>query len=121
MIKKIMFILLTMWLLPPAFSGIAHAIAIQFEVEDLPDATPGEDLQQYAYTVSDQTFNAEQGFTSFLTIRSTKPLRTHHRQSTMTGMSLCGNQTSPSLILVPTTPFPSQQRQTEHPSPTHLS
>lgn len=44
---------------------IAAAITIQYQTEDMPDTTAGEDLWQYTYSVSNQTFNAGQGFTIF--------------------------------------------------------
>src|SRR5687767_4196456 len=41
------------------------AIMITYEVEDLADLVPGEDLQRYSYSVSDFTFERNQGFTIF--------------------------------------------------------
>lgn len=53
---------LTAALLLPA---AANALMIQYTATDLADTTLGEDLWQYDYTVSDQTFNAFEGFSIF--------------------------------------------------------
>jgi hypothetical protein len=45
--------------------GPAHAITILYQTSDLVDTTVGEDLWQYAYTVSDHTFTADTGFTIY--------------------------------------------------------
>lgn len=45
-----------------AWPGAAQAITVRFESLDLPDTTPGQDLRQYRYTVSDFTFTAGHGF-----------------------------------------------------------
>jgi hypothetical protein len=45
--------------------GPAHAISILFQTTDLVDTTVGEDLWQYAYTVSDHTFTADTGLTIY--------------------------------------------------------
>lgn len=45
--------------------GPAHAISILTQATDLVDVTAGEDLWQYAYTVSDHTFSADTGFTIY--------------------------------------------------------
>jgi len=45
--------------------GNAHATSIIYEAVDLANTTPGEDLWQYNYSVSDYTFNADYGFTIY--------------------------------------------------------
>ena len=45
---------------PPPF-----AATFRFEIVDLADATPGQDLWEYRYTVSDLALTAGQGFTIF--------------------------------------------------------
>lgn len=45
--------------------GSAHAIIVTYEATDIADTTAGEDLWQYAYTVSDHTFAADTGFTIY--------------------------------------------------------
>lgn len=41
----------------------AEGVTVRYEIIDSPDATAGEDLWQYAYHVSDYTFNQGHGFT----------------------------------------------------------
>lgn len=43
----------------------ASATTIAYTATDLPDAVPGEDLWEYAYTVSGRTFAAGEGFSVF--------------------------------------------------------
>jgi hypothetical protein len=43
----------------------AAAVTISFEVTDLPDALPGEDLYRYEYSLSDFPFPAGYGFSIF--------------------------------------------------------
>ena len=45
--------------------GSAHATAISFVATDLADTTVGEDLWEYTYTVSENTFDMDYGFTIF--------------------------------------------------------
>lgn len=45
--------------------GSAHAITISFVATDLADTTVGEDLWEYAYTVSENIFDTDYGFTIF--------------------------------------------------------
>ena len=45
--------------------GPAHAISILTQATDLADVADGEDLWQYAYTVSDHTFAEDTGFTIY--------------------------------------------------------
>lgn len=45
--------------------GSAHATAISFVATDLADITVGEDLWEYTYTVSENTFDTDYGFTIF--------------------------------------------------------
>ena len=52
--------LLVLLLLPV---GKSYAIQILYEVANLADTTPGEDLWQYSYTVSDYSFDMDYGFT----------------------------------------------------------
>jgi len=47
------------------FTTNSYATTISYEVTDLTDITPGQDLWQYSYTVSDYTFNQDYGFTIF--------------------------------------------------------
>ena len=42
-----------------------QAALIQYQAIDLPDTTPGQDIWQYHYTVSDYTFAANTGFTLY--------------------------------------------------------
>ena len=51
----------------PALSG---ATTITFTASDLTDTTPGEDLWQYSYLVSDHVFPADTGFTIYFDYRS---------------------------------------------------
>ena len=46
-------------------AGNAYATSIIYEAVDLADTTPGEDLWQYNYSVSDYTFNTDYGFTIY--------------------------------------------------------
>ena len=46
-------------------SAPAIAVTFRFEVVDLADTTPGQDLWEYRYTVSDLALTAGQGFTIF--------------------------------------------------------
>lgn len=43
----------------------SYATTISYEATDLTDSTPGLDLWQYSYIVSDYTFNQDYGFTIF--------------------------------------------------------
>ena len=43
--------------------GKSYAIQILYEAANLADTTPGEDLWQYSYTVSDYSFDMDYGFT----------------------------------------------------------
>jgi hypothetical protein len=43
----------------------SNAITIQYQALDLADTTPGQDLWQYNYQLSDATFAAGQGFSIF--------------------------------------------------------
>ncbi len=45
--------------------ALASATAISYTVTDLSDINPGEDLWQYSYSVSDNTFAADTGFTVY--------------------------------------------------------
>jgi len=45
--------------------GTSHAINILYQPTDLTDSTPGEDLWQYNYTVSDYIFAMNYGFTIY--------------------------------------------------------
>lgn len=45
--------------------GTAGAVTINYQATDLADVTPGEDLWQYSYTVSDYAFVADTGFTIY--------------------------------------------------------
>ena len=47
------------------FVSNSYATTINYQVTDLANTTPGEDLWQYSYSVSDYTFNLEYGFTIF--------------------------------------------------------
>jgi PEP-CTERM motif len=47
------------------FSGNSYATTITYQANDLPDTTPGQDLWQYSYIVSDYTFNQDFGFTIY--------------------------------------------------------
>jgi len=58
----IIFVFLLFMCLP---IGTSHAINILYQPMDLADTTPGEDLWQYSYTVSDYTFNMDYGFTIY--------------------------------------------------------
>lgn len=42
-----------------------HATSIIYEATDMIDTTPGQDLWEYAYTVSDYSFDTNYGFTIF--------------------------------------------------------
>lgn len=44
---------------------MANATAISYTATDLTDINPGEDLWQYSYSVSDNTFAADTGFTVY--------------------------------------------------------
>jgi len=46
-------------------ASVAQAITIRYEVVNLPDTVPGEDLWQYTYHVSDHTFSEGHGFTIY--------------------------------------------------------
>ena len=46
-------------------AGLAHATVIEYTATDLADINSGEDLWQYSYTVSDNTFAADTGFTIY--------------------------------------------------------
>lgn len=46
-------------------SGLANATAISYTATDLADINPGEDLWQYSYSVSDNNFAADTGFTVY--------------------------------------------------------
>ena len=52
------FAFLLAWLVAPA----SHAILIEYEAQDLANTTPGADLWQYSYYVSDHDFLTGQGF-----------------------------------------------------------
>jgi len=43
----------------------SQAITIEYDITDLPDTKPGEDLWQYNYRVSNYNFNAGHGFTIY--------------------------------------------------------
>jgi len=45
--------------------GKSHAIQILYEATNLADTTPGKDLWEYSYTVSDYSFNMDYGLTIF--------------------------------------------------------
>ena len=51
--KKVWFVVASPFLVLLAFSGTAQAINIWYEVTDLPDITPGDDLWKYTYYMSD--------------------------------------------------------------------
>ena len=46
-------------------AGLAIATAISYTTTNLADINPGEDLWQYSYSVSDNTFAADTGFTVY--------------------------------------------------------
>jgi hypothetical protein len=46
-------------------NGLANATAISFTATDLADVTVGEDLWEYSYTVTENTFAADTGFTIY--------------------------------------------------------
>ena len=43
----------------------SHAIEILYDATDLVDVSPGEDLWQYSYHISDHTFAMDEGFTIY--------------------------------------------------------
>jgi hypothetical protein len=47
------------------FIGTSNATAIYYSAQNLVDTTPGQDLWQYSYTVADNTFNQDDGFTIY--------------------------------------------------------
>lgn len=49
----------------PALTPVAQTATIVFTATNLADTTPGEDLWQYQYSVSDLALNAGQGFSIF--------------------------------------------------------
>ena len=53
------FAFLLAWLVAPA----SHAILIEYEALDLANTTPGADLWQFNYYVSEHDFRTDQGFT----------------------------------------------------------
>lgn len=65
--KKIACFMCTTWFLIFLLvcPGISQAITILYEATDLTDTTPGEDLWQYTYLVSNYTFNTDYGFTTY--------------------------------------------------------
>jgi len=66
-VKKIAKLMLTTLLLVflLVFVAISSATTISYEATDLTDTTTGEDLWQYSYTVGDNTFAADTGFTIY--------------------------------------------------------
>ena len=63
--KKKYLSLLTAGLLTFGVAGLANATAISYTATDIADINPGEDLWQYTYSVSDNTFTADTGFTIY--------------------------------------------------------
>ena len=65
--KRFAFLVLTAGLLVLLLFpvGKSHAIQILYEATNLADPTPGEDLWQYSYTVSDYSFAMDYGFTIY--------------------------------------------------------
>lgn len=57
----------------------AHAATVVFKSTNLADTTPGEDLWQYQYVVSDLALNPGQGFSIFLNSASTRICRASRR------------------------------------------
>ena len=53
----------TVFLAVLCFCSTSFATKINYIATDLSDTTTGEDLWQYEYTVSDNTFNTNEGFT----------------------------------------------------------
>jgi len=51
-----------------AFAPATYAISIQYDAINLADITPGKDLWQYSYFVSDQVFNTDEGFDVFFAL-----------------------------------------------------
>src|SRR5262249_20287735 len=47
------------------FAAPVTATTVTYQAIDLADTVPGQDLWQYRYTVTDQTFLANQGFTVY--------------------------------------------------------
>ena len=62
--KKYLSIILV-GLLILGIAGFANATAINYTATNLIDVNPGEDLWQYSYSVSDNTFAADTGFTVY--------------------------------------------------------
>jgi hypothetical protein len=60
-------------LLSPATVELAHAVPI-FQVVNVADTTPGEDLWRYVYTVDGSTCDVEQGFAIFVDHTTYGPL-----------------------------------------------
>ncbi len=65
--KKICLAILTLGLLFGTI-GLAQAITINYTVTDIVDTTPGEDLWEYSYSVSDNIFNMDDGFTVYFDV-----------------------------------------------------
>ncbi|PIE61837.1 MAG: hypothetical protein CSA29_01155 [Desulfobacterales bacterium] len=63
--KKKYLSILTVGLLTLGIAGLANATAISYTATDLADINSGEDLWQYTYSVSDNTFAADTGFTIY--------------------------------------------------------
>lgn len=64
-VKKKCLSILASGLLIFGASGLANATAISFTATDLADVTAGEDLWEYTYSVSENTFSADTGFTIY--------------------------------------------------------
>ena len=63
--KKKYLSILTAGLLTLGTVILANATTINYTATDLTDINPGEDLWQYSYSVSDNTFAADTGFTVY--------------------------------------------------------
>ena len=63
--KKIYLTILTAVLFLFGIIGLAQATIINYTVADIGDINPGEDLWEYSYSVSDNTFNMDNGFTIY--------------------------------------------------------
>ena len=60
---RLMMALFLVWMALPL--ATSHATKIEYQAKDLTDTTPGEDLWQYTYWVSDYDFLQDYGFTIY--------------------------------------------------------
>ncbi|NOQ45615.1 MAG: hypothetical protein GQ559_02925, partial [Desulfobulbaceae bacterium] len=63
--KKKYLLNLALSLVITGYAGVCQATAISYTATDLADAVSGVDLWEYSYLVSENTFDADYGFTIY--------------------------------------------------------